>query len=140
MRTNTPARRNEWLDLFDLMAPTDMLRNFRGDMIRVEEFTDGDQFVVRAELPGIDPDKDVEVTAVDGHLTIKAHREERMERTDDDAYRSEFRYGSFIRSIPLPRDVDFDQIKATYRHGVLEVRMPHTEEGMQPKSIRVESE
>jgi HSP20 family protein len=92
--------------------------------LRVEEFREGDSVVVRAELPGIDPDKDVEVTVSDGVLHISAHREERSEHKDEHSYRSEFRYGSFSREVPLPTGVDESQIKASYTDGVLEVRAP----------------
>ena len=92
--------------------------------LRVEEFREGDDVVVRAELPGIDPDKDVEVTVSDGVLHISAQREEKTEHKDEHGYRSEFRYGSFSRDIALPSGVDESNIKAAYNDGVLEVRAP----------------
>src|SRR5687768_4447289 len=84
-------------DLVDwLESEFPAFRPFAGlQMMRVEDFQDGDQYVMRAELPGIDPDKDVELEVQDGVLTIKAERrEERKE-----PHRSEFRYGSFSRSV-----------------------------------------
>lgn len=95
--------------------------------LRVEEFVDGDTLVVRAELPGIDPDKDVEVTVVDGALRIRAEREEKSEHKAKDSYRSEFHYGSFTRSIPLPEGCSDTDVTATYRDGVLEIRVPTTQ-------------
>ena len=140
MRANTLVRRTDWSDLFDLMSPTDMFRTFRGE-IRVEEFTEANEFVVRAEIPGIDPDEDLEVTAADGFLTLSATREESTSKTEDGMYRSEFRYGRLVRTIQLPTDVDVDQITGTYRQGVLEVRMPRTERaGLHPKKVMVKSE
>ncbi len=72
------------------------------EWLRVEEFHDGDTIVVRAELPDIDPDRDVEVTTADGFVRIHAHREQKAEKTGKRGYRSEFRYGEFERRIALP--------------------------------------
>ena len=96
--------------------------------IRVEEFVDGKNLVVRAEMPGVDPDKDVEITLTDGYLRIHAERQEKEEHKDKNRYRSEFRYGSFSRSIPLPEGVKEEDIKASYKDGVLEVRTPLPED------------
>jgi HSP20 family protein len=68
----------------------------------VEEFHDGDTLVVRAELPDIDPDKDVEVTTTDGVVRIHAHREQKSDHQEKRGYRSEFRYGDYKRDIALP--------------------------------------
>jgi HSP20 family protein len=114
--------RGDWPDrfLFRRLFDTD----WDAGLVRVEEFRDGDELVVRAELPGIDPDKDVEATVADGVLHISAHREEKSEHKDKQGYRSEFRYGSFAREISLPSGVDESKVKATYTDGVLEVRAP----------------
>ena len=112
--------RTEWPDLFRRFFDMDWEHGW----LRVEEFRDGDEMVVRAELPGIDPDKDVEVTIAGGVLRVDAHREEKSEHKEKDGYRSEFRYGSFTRSFVLPEGVDEDKVKATYIDGVLELRVP----------------
>lgn len=91
-------------------------------MIKVEQFTDDGSVVVRAELPGIDPDKDVEVTVDDGALHIRAERREEEETSGRSFRRRELRYGSFARTVPLPEGVDEDAITATYKDGILEVR------------------
>jgi len=92
--------------------------------MRLEEYVEDGTCVIRAELPGIDPDKDVEVTVTDGVLHLRAHREERTEEERPDSYRTEFRYGSFERSIRLPEGVTETDVKASYKDGVLEVRVP----------------
>jgi HSP20 family protein len=92
--------------------------------LRVEEYEDAGIHVVRAELPGIDPEKDVEITVVNGVLTIKASREEKSETRRKERYRSEFRYGSFTRSVTLPAGATEDDVTASYSDGVLEVRVP----------------
>ncbi|MCU1531951.1 MAG: heat shock protein Hsp20 [Arthrobacter sp.] len=113
-------------------GPSEVLEPIRrfleGDMtmsaMRVEQFVDGNTLVVRAELPGIDPDKDLELSVTDGVLHLKAEREEKSEHKSKTGYRSEFRYGTFTRSFPLPDGVREEDITATYKDGVLEVRAP----------------
>lgn len=93
--------------------------------IRVEEIHEDDSLVVRAELPGVDPDKDIDVSISDGVLHIGATRSERTEKkSKDHSFRSEFRYGSFSRNMTLPRGVEAKSVKAEYKDGVLEVRIP----------------
>ncbi|HXX90999.1 MAG TPA: Hsp20/alpha crystallin family protein [Acidimicrobiales bacterium] len=106
-----------WRRMFDFDADL-------GGWLRVEEFKDGDAMVVRAELPDVDPDKDVEVTVSEGMLHIRAQRSAREEHKDKEGYRSEFRYGSFERDILLPKGVEDADVVATYKDGVLEVRVP----------------
>ncbi|QCB97711.1 Hsp20/alpha crystallin family protein [Arthrobacter sp. PAMC25564] len=114
-------------------APSDVLEPIRrfldGELpmtssIKVEQFLDGSTLVVRAEVPGIDPDKDVDVSVSEGMLHIKAEREEKSEHKSKSGYRSEFRYGSFSRSIALPPGAKEEDITASYKDGVLEVRSP----------------
>jgi HSP20 family protein len=94
------------------------------EWLRVEEFHDGDTLVVRAELPDIDPDKDVEITSDDGVVRIHAHHEQKSEHKQKRGYRSEFRYGEFEREISLPKGASAKDVKATYKDGILEVRIP----------------
>lgn len=98
--------------------------DFAGAWLRTEEFVDADALVVRAELPGIDPYKDVELTISEGVLHIRAERQEKSEHKTKEAYRSEFRYGSFERSVPLPVGTKDEDVKAAYKDGILEVRVP----------------
>jgi HSP20 family molecular chaperone IbpA len=89
-------------------------------MFRVEDYVKDNNYVVRAELPGMDPDKDIEITVDDGTLTIRAERREE----EHEAHRSEFRYGSFTRSVALPDRADTEHITARYDKGILEVSVP----------------
>lgn len=109
-----PERWRRWLDLDS--EPEGWMR--------VEQLQEDGHLVVRAELPGIDPERDVEVSVADGILHITAHREERSEHKGRHGYRSEFRYGSFSRDLPLPNGVQTDAIQAEYKDGILEVRAP----------------
>ena len=92
--------------------------------IRVEEFEDEGELVVRAEVPGVDPDKDVEITKTDSSLRISVQRRKEEHQESRRRYRSEFHYGSFTRTIPLPAGTSEKDVKATYADGILEVRVP----------------
>ena len=78
-------------------------------------------------LPDIDPDKDVDIAVTDGELRITAHRQAKSEHKDKNGYRSEFQYGSFSRTLTLPPGASPDAVTATYKDGVLEVRVPVAE-------------
>ena len=92
--------------LFDWFEP-DLAKFFEGfrpfeDRMRVEEEVVGDDLVIRAEVPGVDPDKDVEITLDNEVLTVSAERRKEETSKIEGGFRSEFRYGSFTRSIRLP--------------------------------------
>jgi len=95
-----------------------------GDLIHVEEYREDGTLVIRADLPGIDPDKDVELTVSDRMLHIEAERREEEKREEKGYVRREVRYGSLSRSLPLPEGVTGADITATYQAGVLEIRIP----------------
>jgi HSP20 family protein len=112
-------------------VPEPVRRFLEGDLdswLRVEEYREGDALVVKAEVPGIDPDKDVEITLLGNRLHIEVRREEKSEHKGKEGYRSEFRYGTFARSVTLPGGVRQDDVQASYHDGVLEVRVPVPEE------------
>jgi HSP20 family protein len=94
------------------------------EFISVEEFIDGDHLVIRAELPGVDPDRDIDVSVDNGVLTIAAERQESSREKLEKGYRSEFRYGSFVRQVRLPAGTTAEVVSAAYKDGVLEIRMP----------------
>ncbi|MGW1809740.1 Hsp20/alpha crystallin family protein [Streptomyces sp. NPDC002078] len=84
--------------------------------IRIEDYTENDRYVVRAELPGMSPE-DIDVVIGDGVLTVKAERTER----DVDKNHSEIRYGALSRSVTLPTGADEDDVTADYTNGMLTV-------------------
>jgi HSP20 family protein len=94
------------------------------DLIRVEEYREDGTLVIRADLPGIDPDKDVELTVADGMLHIQAERREEEKREEKGYVRQEVRYGSLSRSLLLREGVTEADITASYKDGVLEIRIP----------------
>ena len=127
-RTRTEPDWPAWPERFAGFRGLDWPTSFRDLMsesaIKVEEFQEDDHLVVRAEMPGIDPEKDVEITVADHmlHLRAERHQEERTE--DKTGFHSEFRYGSFSRSVPLPVGTTEDDVTASYTDGILEVRFP----------------
>lgn len=119
----------EWLD-----TPWSGLLPFTpSQTFRIEDYVTDDHYIVRAELPGVDPDKDVEVTVGEGTLTIHAERHEE----EKEPHRSEFRYGSLTRSVALPARADTRNIKASYTKGILEVSVPVPEHGPESKRIPI---
>ncbi|WP_394250036.1 Hsp20/alpha crystallin family protein [Arthrobacter pityocampae] len=125
-RRNSPfnAGPRSPMDLLDSMERLFESSSSGPASIRVEEFVDGKDLVVRAEMPGLDPEKDIEVSIESGVLRISAHREEKEEHKEKNRYRTEFRYGSFRRDIALPDGVKDEDIQASYADGVLNVRAP----------------
>jgi HSP20 family protein len=125
-----PRRLFDWLRWPELSA--------FGEEMRVEEFAEGDEFVVRTEMPGLDPEKDIDIQIGDGTLRIRAERRQESKTSEKGGYRSEFRYGSFTRSVPLPGGTTEKDVKATYKDGILEVRMPIDKDRAEAKKISVE--
>ena len=93
-------------------------------LIQVDEFRSDGDLVIRAEMPGLDPQRDVEVTVDNDVLHIRAEHREEETKEEKDYYRREIRYGSFSRDLQLPAGATDADIKATYRHGMLEVHIP----------------
>ena len=119
----------EWFE-----EPFVTLRPYLAQPIRIEDFVEGDHYMIRAELAGIDPEKDVEVTIGSGYLTIRAERSDRTEGK----HRSEFRYGSFSRTMGLPANADEDAVTASYRDGILTISVGlRTEQKAAAKKIEV---
>lgn len=96
-----------------------------------------DEFIVKASVPGIDPD-DLEITLSENTLTIKGEIRKEEEKEEERYHLRERRYGRFTRSISLPAGVKSDQIEADYNKGVLTLHLPKTEE-VKPKRIPVRS-
>src|SRR5690606_39220471 len=89
----------------------------------VDVYEEQDRFVVRADLPGVDPNG-IEVTAEKGVLTLRGERKAEKREQTEDYERTERVMGSFTRRFALPENVQADAIKAKFTHGVLEVSIP----------------
>ncbi len=131
--------RSFWPELTDFFSGLPAWANLRptlaGHLIKVEDEIKDGNYQLQAELPGMDPDKDVEITVRNGVLTIKAERSEKKESNG----RSEFSYGSFMRSVTLPAGADDEGIKAGYDKGILTVTVPLKESPIPEKHVTIES-
>jgi len=108
-------------------------------MPRVDVKEDDKEIKVTAELPGMD-EKDIDVTLSGDSLTIKGEKQEETEDKGKDYYRSECRYGSFHRVIPLSAEVDESKAEADFKKGVLRIRLPKTAEAQSSrKKIKIKS-
>ena len=103
----------------------------------VEMFETDGEVIVRAELPNIDPEK-VDVTVTHDAITLKGETKSEAEDKGRNYYRRELRYGAFTRTLPLATEVKNADAKATYKDGVLEVRIPKSER-MKPASVKVQA-
>ena len=102
-----------------------LMRDLEGrGIIAVDEFTEDGTLVVRAEMPGLDPDTDVEITVCDSELRIRAEHTQTEERSGRYFQCRELRSGSFVRTIGLPEGVEPADVNASYKDGILEVRVP----------------
>jgi len=132
-RHDVAPRRHDFLDRFfddwpeAFRHPLLMWPDRPLDPMRVEEFAEEGTLVVRAELAGVDPDKDIEVSVEGDMLHIRAERREEEKTESRDYVRREHRYGSFHRDIPLPKGISEGDVKASYKNGILEVRAPMKE-------------
>jgi HSP20 family protein len=128
-----PVRMFDWIDWPALSTTAET-----GHTLRVEEYVDGNTLVVRAELPGIDPEKDVHIQLHEHTLEIRAERREESKREEHGVRRSEFRYGSFFRAIAMPESAKESDVDASYADGILEIRVPlEPKRENEPKAIPV---
>lgn len=114
-----------WLTSLPLRHPMTTAKQWLADaFIPVDEYHQDGVLVIRAEIPGIDPEKDVDLTVSEGMLHISVERREE-EAVEGELYvRKELHYGSFQRSLPLPEGVSEADVKAAYKDGILEIRIP----------------
>lgn len=100
-----------------------------GDLVPKVDICETDKAIeVTADLPGID-EKDIDVTFLNGILTIKGERKAETEERDEKKsyHKVERTYGLYTRSIPVPGEVDEDKVKADFAKGVLKITMPKSE-------------
>lgn len=133
--------RRDHRHLPDLFEFTDGLPGLLGMMTvgsrtpRVEEYVDEDRYVIRAELPGLDPAKDIKVQVASGILTISAERHEEQH----ECLHTEFRYGTYTRRIVLPEDAKEDKLTARYDAGLLEITIPIAVEHKETRIIPIDN-
>jgi HSP20 family protein len=122
--------------LFDM--PDSWIDSMGEAAIRVEEFEEDGRLIVRADAPGVNPDKDIEISMTDGMLRISVQREKETKHEGKRHYRSEFQYGSFVRTVALPAGCDDSDVKAEYKDGVLEVKIPLSNPESKSKKIAIQ--
>ena len=94
--------------------------------------------VVKAEVPGMDA-KDINISLSDGVLTIEGEKKQEKEEKEADYHLVERSYGSFFRSVRLPKEVQGDKINASYKDGILRITLPKSEEAKK-KEIKIKVE
>ena len=107
---------------------------------RVDVIQRNGDIVLRAELPGVDPEKDIEVQVEDDRVTIRGQRRQEAQTQDERFLRVETSYGTFQRTLPLPSPVDPERVRASYRDGVLEVAIPRPESAERSRRVPVQAE
>ena len=120
---------------FSLMTPQWPFRDFPklGEISpSVDIFEEGGEMVVKAELPGITKEN-LHVTITENTLTITGEKKQEEKVEKKDYHRLERSYGSFTRTFRLPDNVTGDKAKASFKDGVLEVRVPKTKESKEKK-------
>jgi HSP20 family protein len=103
---------------------------------RVESYQKNGSFVIKADVPGVNA-KDIHVMVEGDHLIIQGERKMDRETKKRDLLRKEVFYGAFQRSVPVPRGLKTEAMKAKYHDGVLEITAPVDKESL-PKKIEVE--
>ena len=114
---------------FSLMEPSWWPRLRMPEMevsLKVDIFEEGDNFVLKAEVPGLKKEE-IEVNLTDDMITVSGEKKKEEKVEKKNYYRVERSYGSFTRSFHLPKEVQTDKAKATFKDGVLEVKIPKTE-------------
>lgn len=127
-----------WRSPFSLLTPTmwpERVSDFETVMPIVDIYEEGNEVVLKADMPGMEK-KDINISVSEGYLTISGDRKKEEKVEKGDYYRYERSHGSFFRRFELPYGIDAEKVKAHLEHGVLEVRLPKTEE-MKGKSKKV---
>lgn len=121
------------------LRPFGVFREQMGAFTPQVDVVEGDKEIkVSAELPGLD-EKDIQVTLSHNLLTISGEKKEEKEDKGKNYYRMERSYGSFRRSIPLPREIDADKVEAAFKKGVLTITLPKTAATQDRKKIAVKT-
>ena len=143
MRTPRSTIARRWGDDFDslfenFLCPMGMVEEAVNEGLtpRLDVVEHDNEFLLQAEMPGIKKD-DIEITLENGVLTISGEsKSEKEEREGERIVRQERRYGKYVRSLRLGKEIDEKNVKASYKDGILELVLPKSEE-VKPKKISV---
>ena len=103
------------------------LRPMTLEALALDIYEQKDDLIIKAEMPGLTKDE-IDISLDGNVLTIKGEKKKEEEVKEEDYYRCERAYGAFSRSIELPVAVQIDKVNASFKNGVLEIRLPKTEE------------
>jgi HSP20 family protein len=103
------------------------LQRFGFESPALDVYEGKDALIVKAELPGL-AKEDIDISLDGKLLTIKGEKKQEEEVKKEDYYRCERSFGAFSRTLELPVDVKLDNVNATFKDGVLEVRLPKAED------------
>ena len=103
---------------------------------KVDVIAKDNKLVTRVALPGMKKE-DVNVEVADGMLTLSGERKKEFKEEKDDYFREEREYGSFCRTVPLPKGVKSEDVKASFVNGVLEVTVPMPAAAIESKTKKI---
>ncbi len=124
---------DRWFD--DMFSGRPMVESEMGWVPRADVHENDNAFVVQLDLPGVEKDN-VKVKFEDNTLVVSGERKYESNTDEKNFHRVERIYGTFTRSIAVPKDVDADKISANFKNGVLEITLPKAEE-VKPKEIEI---
>ncbi|MBM4054614.1 MAG: Hsp20/alpha crystallin family protein [Planctomycetes bacterium] len=127
--------KNEMNKLFDTFSGTGGEASFRGWIPPLDVSETKENVIVKAEIPGVDP-QEINISIKDDILTIKGEKKGEKEEKGKNYHFIERRYGSFARSVSLPASVKYEQTKAEYKNGILVITLPKQEKE-EAKKIQV---
>ncbi|MEA3403902.1 MAG: Hsp20/alpha crystallin family protein [Armatimonadota bacterium] len=130
----SPMLTRPWRRMSDVFDELDRLMSWPAELSEeaqygpaVDVYETDDEVVVKAHMPGVNKE-DLNVNIQDNALTIRAETRREEEVDEDNYFRRELRYGTWARRLPLPAEVDEEQVSAKLHDGVLEIRASKTEE------------
>jgi len=109
--------------------------NGSGTYFPVDVLDTNEDVIVKASLPGVKPE-DIDISVTGQVLTLKGETKEEREEKEGSYFRRERRYGTFVRQLQLPTEVDPNKAEAVFEHGVLRLTLPKAE-AVKPKTIKV---
>ena len=125
--------------LWDSFFGRELEGRIQGEWIPSLDLAETDnELVVKAELPGMDS-KNIDISLSDGMPTIKGQKKQEKEEKELDYHFMERSYGSFTRSIQLPKQIQREKISASYKNGLLRITLPKSEEAKK-KEVKIKLE
>ncbi len=134
-------RMREDLDRFFGAGPSTSLATWMGETVAppIDVYEQDNNIMVKANLPGLRKE-DINITATDDSISLSGESRREEEAKEGGFYRRERQMGKFFRTIPMPAEINPDQVKASFKDGVLEISAPKAaEEKAKEKKVQIES-